>query len=81
MPAAPDTATNLVPSAEEATEVQYQLGALVWVQLAPEFVEVQIQLLKPAATNLVPSADEATEDRKLWGALVNVQVAPASFEM
>ena len=34
------TAANWVPSAEEAMEVQRLLGALVWVQVPPEFVEV-----------------------------------------
>jgi hypothetical protein len=33
------TATNLVPSAEEATEVHHALGALVNVHVAPELVE------------------------------------------
>ena len=35
-----DAATNLVPSAEEATDDQLLLGAVVCVQVAPEFVEV-----------------------------------------
>jgi hypothetical protein len=33
MPPELTTATNLVPSAEDATEVQLVIGALVWVQV------------------------------------------------
>jgi hypothetical protein len=33
------TAANLVPSAEEAMELQFLIGALVSAQVAPEFVE------------------------------------------
>src|ERR1035441_10367603 len=62
----PPAATNLVPSADEATEVQYLEGAPVCVQVTPELVEVQIE--PPAsdppstrAANLVPSADEAVQ--------------------
>lgn len=33
-------ATNLYPSAEEATQVQYCTGTLLDVHVAPEFVEV-----------------------------------------
>ena len=58
------TATSLVPSADEATQVQLLVGALVAAQVAPEFVEMKIGQTKPkvelnAATSLVPSADEA----------------------
>jgi len=34
------TATNLIPSDDEATDHQYAAGALVCVQLAPESVEL-----------------------------------------
>jgi hypothetical protein len=34
------TATNLAPSAEDATEIQYALGAPDCIHVAPEFVEV-----------------------------------------
>ena len=34
------TATNLVPSADEATESHPELGALVLVQVTPELVEI-----------------------------------------
>jgi len=36
----PHAATSLAPSAEEATELQGLLGALVCVQFAPESAEV-----------------------------------------
>jgi hypothetical protein len=38
--ASPPAATSLIPSAEEATEVQLLLGALVCVQVTPEFGEL-----------------------------------------
>ncbi len=65
-----ETATSLVPSAEEATDDQRLLGALVCVQVVPESAEVKIgrgmALPKPplrhaAATSLMPSAEDATE--------------------
>ncbi len=40
MGSAPIADTNLIPSAEEATEVQFVEGALVGVQVAPELDEV-----------------------------------------
>ena len=77
-------AANLLPSAEDATRTQPEPGALVWVQVPPEFVETQIppefveaQLPPPllaTATNLVPSADEAMAVQFVIGALVCVQV-------
>ena len=33
-------ATNLVPSADEATDVQLLAGAVVGVKIMPEFVEI-----------------------------------------
>jgi hypothetical protein len=67
------------------------LGALVCVQVAPEFVEVKTappEMRTPleyvglsAATNLAPSAEEATEVQLLLGALVCVQVAPEFVEV
>jgi hypothetical protein len=63
----------LVPSADEATETQFVLGALVCVQAAPEFVEVKIPPAFTTATNLLPSADEAIDDHVAMGALVNFQ--------
>jgi hypothetical protein len=75
-------AANLLPSAEDVTRTQPAPGALVWVQVPPEFVETQIppesirtQLPPEAtATNLVPSADEAMAVQFVIGALVSVQV-------
>jgi hypothetical protein len=49
-------------------------GALVGVQLSPEFVDVKIGPTEAAATSFVPSADEARETQLVLGALVNVQV-------
>ena len=63
-----------MPSADEATDFQPRFGALVLVQAAPEFVEVQIEPPWIAATNFVPSAEEATAFQLAMGALVNVQV-------
>ena len=56
------TATNLLPSADEAAIAQFAPGALVNVQIAPEFVEMYIEPLEPpfTAISLVPSAEEAT---------------------
>jgi len=47
--------------AEEATELHAEIpmGALVCVQVAPEFVEEYIA--SDAATSLVPSAEQAIE--------------------
>jgi hypothetical protein len=36
----PPAAASLVPSADEATDTQFALGALVCVHVAPELVEV-----------------------------------------
>jgi hypothetical protein len=52
-------ATSLVPSAEEATDDHSPSGALVCVQVTPEFMEVTKPT--PTATSLVPSAEEAIE--------------------
>ena len=54
-------ATNLLPSAEEATDVRRPGGTFaIQVQVAPESVEVKTPL-SPAATNLIPSAEQAIE--------------------
>jgi hypothetical protein len=50
----------LTPSADEATEDQFAIGALVNVQVAPEFVESEI--LENIATNLVPSDEPAMKN-------------------
>jgi hypothetical protein len=83
-----ETAINLAPSADEATDHQYSLGTLLGTQVAPEFVEVKIivdgycgvESPPGTATNFVPSADEATETHTFWGAAVSTQVVPAFVE-
>jgi hypothetical protein len=67
-------ATNLAPSAEEATRNQPDWGAPVCIQVSPELVETQMPPLLAAAASLVPSADEATAVQFVSGALVCVQV-------
>jgi hypothetical protein len=89
---APATATNLVPSAEEATDTQALLGATVCAHVTPESAEVQIgppihswrsklYVFAATATSLVPSADEAAHDQMLLGAPVGFHVTPASAEL
>jgi hypothetical protein len=65
-------ATNLAPSAEQATESHTLLGAVVCTQLAPESDERKIPPLPgcsipglgiDAATSFVPSAEQASEDQ------------------
>jgi len=74
----------MTPSAEQATDRQFPLGAVVADQVTPEFVETKIgsQLLSlPAAANtFVPSAEDATQVQFVLGALASVQVAPESRE-
>jgi len=74
MPPPLTTATNSLPSAEEATDAQPMTGAPVGVQVAPESGETKIVPLDTAATSLDPSADEATALQLLMGALVCVQL-------
>ena len=63
-----ETAASLTPSADEATPAHHSvLGAVVFFQVAPEFVEMKMALyavgVGPASelerTNRVPSADAA----------------------
>jgi uncharacterized protein involved in tolerance to divalent cations len=58
-------ATNLLPSADEATVAQLFLGALVaCIHVIPKSGEVTIMPLSVAtATNLLPSADEVTANQ------------------
>src|SRR5437588_12591208 len=80
MPPRLTTATNSLPSADEATEAQLITGAPVGVQVAPESGETKIVPLDTAATSLAPSADEATALQLLTGAPVWLQVwASAGF--
>src|ERR1039457_2054230 len=55
------TAASLDPSAEQAMESQNALGALVFVHVAPESVEMIIPLDKTVAAILVPSAEQAMD--------------------
>ena len=79
-------ATSLVPSADEATELQYSLGALVGSQVAPPFVEIAIKPGAPrdqslaTATHFIPSADAAAPVH-LIDELDGAQVAPEFVEM
>ena len=69
----PATATNLEPSAEDATAVQFVAGALVGTQVMPESVEMKISEFL-MATNLAPSAEEATADHPAGTLLVTFQL-------
>ena len=80
-------ATNLVPSAEEASASQFALGRLFVLQAAPEFVEVKSALPKlPNENNTTssrPSADETIDDFAPFGTLrtlFDIHVAPESAE-
>jgi hypothetical protein len=82
----PPAAIRVLPSAELATVTQFVMGAVVWAQLSPEFVETKIgPLANPltplTATSLVPSADVATELYGWKGGLCWLQVFPASVEV
>ena len=63
-----------MPSAEQATEIHPDFGAVVCVQVAPELVETQMPPPVADATSLPPSADDAMEVQFVAGAEVCVQV-------
>jgi hypothetical protein len=71
------TATNLVPSADDAMPLTSVQITLEVVQVAPEFVEASIEP-SAAAARLIPSAEEAI--RSAVCRLLVAQVAPASVE-
>jgi len=77
-------ATNLVPSAEQAT-VSQPSSVLVDAQVVPELVEMIIIPLfgtvEPTATSSVPSAEKAREFNPTFGALFDIHVAPESVEI
>jgi hypothetical protein len=77
MPPLTATATNLVPSAEDAMEFHCLLGALRKIQVAPAFVEVSMLVVLHTA-NLKPSAEAAAEVQlALAGTpLLLIQLAP-----
>ncbi|HEY3913615.1 MAG TPA: hypothetical protein VGN61_03935, partial [Verrucomicrobiae bacterium] len=67
-------ATNIVPSADEAIDVQpFVAEALVCIQSTPSSLEVQIPSERATAANLVPSADNAIDHQFSVGALVWIQ--------
>src|SRR5689334_979572 len=76
------TAARCVPSAEEPTQFQTPIGALVSSQLLPEFVDIKMgpghtPPPEEAATIFVPSADTAKLVQFVIGALVNIHVCAA----
>ena len=73
-------ATIFAPSAEQATDCQFALGRLLFVQFPPKFVEIQTPSLLRPAINRLPSADEAVLSHVPLGAVVGVHVAPESVE-
>ena len=78
-----ETITNRFPSAEEATEIHEDAGAVVWVHVAPKSTDVQTGppgKLLPATTSLDPSPEQATAVHFPEGALACDQVAPESAE-
>ena len=84
------TATNFVPSEDDATLLQYAAGAFVCLQVTPESVELQIPVVVPVislitATNFVPSEDDATLLQFAVGAafapVLFVHVAPESLDV
>jgi hypothetical protein len=77
-------ATSVIPSADDATEINRRTGALFVTQEAPEFVEVKIQCLPEtitAATNLVPSAEDATAFQLAESTLFEAQFIPELLDV
>jgi hypothetical protein len=77
--------TNLVPSADEATETPCTLFD---TQSLPELVEVKTALSpeppgprRATTTNFLPSADEATELQLLLDKLFEIQETPELVEV
>ena len=80
-------ATSTAPFADEATDTQFDRGAVVGCQLAPESVEVYSEPGFPtrspelAATSLLPSADAAMDVQKfVLGDRLGIQVPPELVE-
>jgi hypothetical protein len=69
-------ATNLLPSADEATRLQFVVGAVVSAQVMPELVDISMGPFSATAIILVPSTEEAVARHKLLGAVENVQLSP-----
>jgi hypothetical protein len=80
-PALGTAATNLSPSADEATLAQLTLvGALVKLQDPPKSDDVQIPPPSTAATILIPFVEQVTDDQVLLGALLKFQFVPELVE-
>jgi len=71
-----------VPSDDDATDDQFMTGALVAaIQVAPEFVEIQIEPVFATAASLFPSDEDATALQIAKGAEFDTQVAPEFVEV
>src|SRR6185312_2054575 len=79
------TATNWLPSAEQAMDDHTCCGILFEIHVAPESVDVKIgpgavklkpSIPRPAAANLTPSAEEATYVQCSSGRLFATQENP-----
>jgi hypothetical protein len=75
----PQTAINLVPSAELATPC-HALEPPNASQVPPAFVDVYICPTFTTATNLMPSAEQAMADQLAAGAAVCAQAIPQFVE-
>jgi hypothetical protein len=77
-------ATNLVPSAEEAT-VSQSSSVLVDAQAVPELVEIKIIPLfgtrEASATSSVPSVEKTMEFNAAFGALFDIHEVPEFVEI
>src|SRR5262249_21963115 len=77
---------NLLPSADEAIDVQYWLGARVDIHFRPKSTVLKIRLGSPKsshdpANNLFPSAEDVMQFKNPLGASVPVQVSPESLDV
>jgi len=73
-------ATDLLPSAEEARQLQFKRGALLDIQVVPESVEEKMEL-SPRAMSLPPSAEEAMDFQWRMGELLALQESPELAEV
>jgi hypothetical protein len=74
-------AVNLLPSADDVTEYQELVGAVVATQVAPESRDSHIGLGDATATNVVASAEQASPDQYIGVTVVGVHVVPESLEV
>jgi hypothetical protein len=74
-------ATRFAPSAEEATPLQYSLGALFDFHSPPKFVDVRIGPPYATTASLAPSAEAAIELHACPVMATGVQLAPALVEV